>query len=183
MNLKIPLSAAEQVHLRWFIGIELSSQHWFCIQPCSSNHSPCVVGFTLTRSLAVSCTDGGVCLCRDSRAAAACNMWPRRLPAPPLSIFHYSLFNLSPCCWTAVKPLTAFTSCQEHFFAYSFFHGGGSTGNWIWRGQKTRLSKATPASDWRSSVQVRCVAAFQTIICGIKFPQIRASKTNSRPPL
>lgn len=53
------LSATEQVHLIWFIGTELSSQHRLCIQPRSSNRSPCVAGFMLTHSLAISCTDGG----------------------------------------------------------------------------------------------------------------------------
>lgn len=52
--------------------------------------------------------------CRDSSAAAACNMWPQRLPGSPLSLFHYSLFNLSPCCSTAVQSRTFFSSCQEN---------------------------------------------------------------------
>lgn len=51
---------------------------------------------------------------RDSSAAAACNMWPSFLPGSPLSIFHYSLFNLSPSCQTAVQLLTTFSSSQEN---------------------------------------------------------------------
>lgn len=123
MILTIPLSTTEQVHLRLFIGVVLSSQHWFCIQPCTSKRSPCVVGFMLTRSLAISCTDRGFWPCRDSSAAAAAatyNMWPQCLPGFPLSTFHYSLFNLSPCCWTAVQSPTAFGSCQESLCPFIF---------------------------------------------------------------
>lgn len=42
--------------------------------------------------------------------------------------------------------------------------------------------KPTPESLNRCSVQVKFVAVFQTIIRGIKFPQIRARKTNSNSP-
>lgn len=60
---------------------------------------------------------------RGSSVAAACNMWPLRLPGSPLSIFHYSLFNLSPCCSTAVQSLTMFSSCQENLCPFVFPRG------------------------------------------------------------
>lgn len=115
----------------------------------------------------------GVWPCRDS-SAAACNMWPHRLPGSLLSIFHYSLFS----CWTAVQHLPH----AKKIYIHLFFHGVDSiysiTGNWILCGWKIWQLKPTPESlDWYS-IQVKFVAAFQTIICGIEFPQIRSSKTN-----
>lgn len=118
-------------------------------------------------------------LCRDSSAAAAaaaCNMSPQRLPGSSLSIFHYPLFNLSPCLWTAVQFLTVLSSCQENSCPF-VFHKGGSicTGNLILCGQKNVAVKKPKGFD-RCSLQVKLVV--QIIIRGIEFPQIRASKTN-----
>lgn len=102
--------------------------------------SPCAPGFTLTgQCVRADSVFGPLGAC--SAAVAACNMWPQRLPAFPASIFHYSLFNSSPCCWTAVPSLTTFTSCQESLRPNCFPTEENwfirQQGNWIFWGHKT----------------------------------------------
>lgn len=102
--------------------------------------SPCAPGFTLTgQCVRADSVFGPLGAC--SAAVAACNMWPQRLPASPASIFHYSLFNPSPCCWTAVPSLTTFTSCQESLRPNCFPTEENwfirQQGNWILWGHKT----------------------------------------------
>lgn len=123
--------------------------------------------------------------CRDSSAAAACNMWPQRLPGSPLSIFHYSLLNLSPCCWTAAQSLTAFTSCQENSCPLVFPQRRFDLFNNSKLNSVPAENVAVKAHSWKfrpvlSPSQI-CGCASNNHP-GIKFPQMRARKTNGNSP-
>ena len=102
--------------------------------------------------------------CREGRAAAAaCNMWLEHLPGSPPCIFHYSLFNLSPCCHTAVQSLKTFSSCRESLCPFYFPERiplvYSTAGKWTLQGWKMGRLNSAPDCLNCCSVQVKFAAA------------------------
>lgn len=97
-ELKNSLSTTEQVRLGWFIGTKLSSQHWFCIQPCKLKLLT-MCCWLQAHSLAGHFVHWkeGLAMQRQQRCCCCLQyVATQSLPASLLSAFHYSLFNLFP---------------------------------------------------------------------------------------